>query len=111
MKEDKIYFVHIKNCIERIEQYTKEGREAFMESTLIQDGVIRNLQTLGQSILKISDVLKAKHPEIDWRSIIGFRNVLVHGYLGINLVRVWEIVENDLPDLKKKVSSILKGFK
>ena len=81
-----------------------------MESPLIQDGVIRNLQTLGQSVLKISDALKAPHPEVDWRSIVGFRNVLVHDYLGINLIRVWQIVENDLPDLKQKITAILKSI-
>lgn len=110
MKRDKVYLVHIAECIDRIEQYTKSGRTAFMESTLIQDGVIRNLQTLGQSVLRISEALKAQHPEADWRSIVGFRNVLVHDYLGINLTRVWEIVEDDLPDLKQKIIAILKGL-
>ena len=106
MKEDAVYVRHIQECIGRIEEYTEAGRSAFMASTLIQDGVIRNLQTLGQSALKLSDALKAAHPEVDWKSIGGLRNVLVHDYLGVNVARIWEIVERDLPDLKAKVAAI-----
>lgn len=49
MKDDQLYLTHILECIDRIEKYTIAGREVFMESTLIQDGVLRNLQTLSES--------------------------------------------------------------
>ena len=77
-----------------------------MASPLIQDGVIRNLQTLGQSVLKLSDAFKITHPDVDWKSIIGLRNVLVYDYLGVSVARIWEIVEHDLPDLKTKILSM-----
>ena len=110
MKDDTIYLQHIQECIARIEQYTAQGHQAFLTSTLIQDGVIRNLQTLGQSVLKLSDSLKASHPEVDWKSIVGFRNVLVHDYLGINVARVWEVVERDVPDLQAKLAKIQQSL-
>ena len=106
MKDDAVYLRHVQECINRIQQYTEAGRSAFMASTLVQDGVIRNLQTLGQSAVKLSDALKSSHPEVDWKSIVGLRNVLVHDYLGVNVARIWEIVERDLPDLKTKVATI-----
>ena len=106
MKDDTVHLRHIQECIARVEQYTQAGRALFMDSSLIQDGVIRNLQTLGQSVLKLSEALKSAHPEVDWRSIVGLRNVLVHDYLGVNVARIWEIVEQDLPDLKAKVAII-----
>jgi uncharacterized protein with HEPN domain len=105
MKDDAVYLRHILECLDRIKQYTKDGHAAFIGSTLIQDGVMRNLQTLGQSALKLSDTVKAAHPEVDWRSIVGLRNVLVHDYLGVNVTRIWEIVERDLPDLKAKITA------
>lgn len=105
MKDDAIYVQHVLECLARIEQYTKRGRREFMASTLIQDGVIRNLQTLGQSVLKLSEPFKSAHPAVDWKSIIGLRNVLVHDYLGVSMARIWDIVERDLPDLKAKVLS------
>ena len=79
-----------------------------MHSTLIQDAVLRNLQTIGQSVSRLSEALRAAHPEIDWRSIIGLRNVLVHDYLGINLERIWDIIERDVPKLQRKVEAILR---
>lgn len=106
MKDDAVHLQHILECIMRIEHYTAGGRAEFMASTLVQDGVIRNLQTLGQSVLKLSETLKSSHPEVDWKNIIGLRNVLVHDYLGVSVTRVWETVERDLPDLKKKVVTI-----
>lgn len=106
MKDDAIYVRHIMECLARIEQYTKAGQTEFIASTLIQDGVIRNLQTLGQSVLKLSETFKVAHPEVDWKSIVGLRNVLVHDYLGVSMARIWEIIAQDLPDLKAKLLAI-----
>src|SRR3989442_10313641 len=96
-------------CLTRIERYVTGGREAFIHSTLIQDAVLRNLQTIGQSVSRLSNALREAHPEINWRSIIGLRNVLVHDYLGINLERIWDIIEYDVPDLQRTVEAILQG--
>ena len=78
-----------------------------MKSKLIQDAVLRNLQTLGQSAKNISDKIKSSHTEIVWRGIVAFRNVLVHGYLGIDLNQIWDVIERDVPDLKKKIEAII----
>jgi uncharacterized protein with HEPN domain len=55
---------------------------------------------------RYADRLKALHPEVDWRAIAGFRNVLVHDYLGINLARIWEIVSVHLPVLRSQMEAI-----
>ncbi len=110
MKDDKLYLIHIGECIARIEQYVAGDREAFMRSTLIQDAVLRNLQTIGQSVGRLSSALRDAHPEVNWRAIIGLRNVLVHDYLGINLERIWAIVEHDVPDLKRQVEALHQAF-
>ena len=52
------------------------------------------------------NALKSAHAETDWKSIVGLRNILVHDYLGVNVARIWEIVERDLPDLKQQLSTI-----
>ena len=99
MKDEKLYVIHILESIQRVESYTAEGEEAFFKDTRSQDAVLRNLHTLSESTQRLSSELKAKYPEVDWRSIGAFRNVLVHDYLGINMSRVWNIVETVLPDL------------
>ncbi len=108
MKDDRLYLIHINECIQRIEKYIGEGGEkAFMGSELVQDAVIRNLQTLAESATRVSGELQEKHPEVDWLKIRGFRNVLVHDYLGVDSKRVWNILENDLPRLKAAIEKML----
>ena len=107
MRDDRLYLIHITECIERIERYTAPGRDAFLSDTLIQDAVLRNLHTLSESTQRLSNTMKDQHPEVDWTSIAAFRNVVVHDYLGIDLPRVWDIVERDLPNLKRAISTML----
>ena len=107
MKDDSVYLKHILECVRRIEEDTCEGREKFLASHTLQDAVLRNLQTLSDSAMLISEALKCRRPEIEWRRIAAFRNVLVHNYLGIDLDRIWEIVERDVPPLKQAVADLL----
>ena len=106
MKDDFLYIHHVLECIGRISRYCENGETAFRESELIQDAVLRNLQTLAESTQRISDRVKTLHPEVDWRAIAGFRNVLVHDYLGVNIDRIWEIVSVHLPVLRSQIEAI-----
>ncbi|MFQ5828019.1 MAG: DUF86 domain-containing protein [Candidatus Methylomirabilia bacterium] len=110
MRDQRLYLIHIIECITRIERYTAEGKAAFFADPKTQDAVLRNLQTLAESTQRLSPDLRAARPEVDWRGIAGFRNVLVHDYLGINMVRVWEIVERDLRGLKGRMEVILNSL-
>lgn len=110
MKDDRLYLLHISESLERIEEYVADGKEAFFADRKTQDAVLRNLQTLAESSQRLSEPLKAFHPEIDWRGIAGFRNILVHDYLGISLPRVWEIVQVFLPQLKVAVRHWLETW-
>jgi uncharacterized protein with HEPN domain len=109
MKDDHLYIIHISECIQRIEKYLGGGsRDAFMASDLLQDAIIRNLQTMAESTTRVSEELQEKHPEIDWFKIRGFRHVLVHDYLGVDLGRIWNILANDLPSLKTAIEKMLE---
>lgn len=110
MKDDRLYVEHILECIERIQRYCQAGGPSFLDQDVIQDAVLRNLQVLAESAKRVSAELKTAHPEIDWHGIAGFRNVLVHEYLGINFRRVYEVVTLDLPDLKVRMESVRNGL-
>jgi len=94
----------MRDCLERIGEYTHFERTGFDTSRLVQDAVIRNLQTLAESSQRLSAEIKGTEPQIPWRELSGFRNVIVHGYLGVDLGAVWLVVEQDLPALAEAVN-------
>lgn len=110
MKDDKIYLEYIQQCIEQIQEYTKDGKIHFMQSSLIQDAVTRRLQTMAESTQRLSETVKNSAHEIDWKAISGFRNILAHDYLGLDLELIWRVVENRLPELSVAIKRILKNL-
>ncbi len=108
MNDDRLYLIHMKECIQRIEKYSAGGKQQFMEQELIQDAIIRNLQVLTESSQRISSERKSIHTEVDWIALSGFRNILVHGYLGVDVEKVWNIIINDLPPLKYSIHIMLE---
>jgi len=111
MKDDRVYIAHIIECLKWIDDYLSEGKETFFADRKTQSAVLRELQTLAESTQHLSMMLKDSHPEVGWDGIAGFRNVLVHDYLGINLDRVWQIIENDLPAFRAAIKSIHEELK
>ena len=107
MKDDTVYLRHISECIRRIEEDVAGGRENFLASHMVQDAVLRNLQTLAEATQRLSDEAKAKHPEMAWRRIAALRSVLVHNYLGIDLEAIWDMVQRDVPQLKRVIAVML----
>jgi uncharacterized protein with HEPN domain len=101
---DRVLLAHMRDCLDRINEYTHAQRDHFDASRLVQDAVIRNLQTLAESSQRLSSEIKGTEPQIPWRELAGFRNVIVHGYLGIDLGAVWLVVEQDLPALTEAVN-------
>jgi uncharacterized protein with HEPN domain len=103
VNRDEALLRYIQESIARIEAYTQAGRDAFLAETVLQDAVLRRLETLADAAGRLSEPLKARHPALPWRSIAGFRNVAAHGYLEVDMGRVWTTVRADLPALKAAV--------
>jgi uncharacterized protein with HEPN domain len=106
LKSDFFYIAHILECVERIGTYCAGGEAEFFASEMVQDAVLRNLQVLAESSQRVSEELKARYSRVDWRGLSGFRNVVVHDYLGINTARIWHIVSVDLAELKRQMLEI-----
>ena len=107
---DRVLLAHMRDCLDRIREYTNAERSRFDASRLVQDAVIRNLQTLAESSQRLSVGTKGTEPQIPWRELAGFRNVIVHGYLGVDLAAAWLVVEQDLPALTEAVDRMAKAL-
>ena len=107
MNKDTLYLESMRECLERIDEYTEGGETYFLASRLVQDGVIRNLEVLGEATKNLSDDLRSANPEIPWRQIAGMRDVLIHDYLRVNLRRIWQTVVSDLPPLRIVINTLL----
>jgi len=108
MRDYNLYLDDIVEAAKRIEKYTKSlTLEELKKDTLILDGVVRNLEIIGEAAKNIPIQIKEKYPEIEWKKIAGLRDILAHGYFGIDVEVVWDIVRNKLPILKTQVNRIL----
>jgi len=111
MRDDREKLRDIIEAIEHIEKYAAKGPSAFQAEELIQGWFLRHLQIIGEAARSLSASVKNSHPEIPWSKIIGMRHILVHDYFDIDLPIVWNVVERELPELKKLVTAVLNELR
>jgi len=103
------YLRYIHDSILRIRRHKPSGFDAFSKDEVFQDMVTWRLQTISDAARNhLSDELRRRHRGVPWRQVFGFRNVAAHGYAGLNLRLIWEIVETDLDELLSAVEAELK---
>lgn len=112
MKRDSIIFIaHILECIELIEEYTKEtSKDKFHNSRQIQDAIIRRIEIIGEAVKNLPREVKNKYSDIPWKRIAGMRDILIHEYWGIDLNLTWNVATKEILEFKKKVFEIKKDL-
>ena len=104
------YLGHILEAIERIQHYVDDIDEVgFLNSKLVQDAVIRNLEVIGEASRNIERVhpeFAAAHPELPLALANDMRNALAHGYFKVDLEIVWKTIQNNLPELHAQITEV-----
>lgn len=107
-KKSLPYLHHILECTLKILNYT-DGikKDEFLDDTLIQDGEIRNLEIIGEATKNLDQSFREKYPDVDWKKIAGLRDKLIHNYMGVDMMSVWELIKNILPDFEQRIRLII----
>ena len=105
----KVQLEDIHQAISKIRSYLASTEYAvFAGDSRTQDAVIRNLGIIGEAARSLPEHIRMLAPEIEWRKMIGLRNLLVHEYFGISIQIVWDIVSNKLDDLDKACMRLVR---
>lgn len=112
MSKDVVTFLkHILECADYIENRTKNiSQEEFDKNDLVQDGVIRRLEIIGEAIRHIPEDFRQKYKDVPWIDIMDTRNKLIHDYFGVDLKLVWQMAKTDIPALKIQIEEILESI-
>lgn len=108
-REWNLFIEDILESIELIESYVVNmDIEYFKKDRKTIDAMVRNFEIIGEASRNIPDEIKTKYRNVDWKGMIGLRNRIAHGYFGINLTIIWEILKRELPLLKERMKQILE---
>lgn len=108
MWRDEGWLLDILTAARRVMKYGEgQTEESFRKSQLTQDAILRQLTIIGEAAKRISPEFRAEHPDIPWRRITGFRDVVVHEYFRVNLEEVWRIVRQDVPELVRLIAPLV----
>ncbi len=107
-KDPKILLFDV---LDSIEKYTKNiSEDKFFDNLQTQDAVVRRIEIIGEAVKNLPVSFKNKHTNIPWKKIAGTRDVLIHDYSGVDIDLVWEIINNDIPKLKRQIAELIEKF-
>ncbi len=108
MSRDEDALLDLVGMIELIREHGAEDEEMLRNDIVRQAATVRWLEIIGEAASRVSDELKARHPEVPWRAVNGMRNVVAHGYDRVRLDIVWRVIRDELSPLERQIRAILK---
>lgn len=103
-----LYLYDIAEAADNIRSYVGNLTfDKFEKDKMRIDAVVRNFEVIGEAVKNLDDDLKTRFPATDWKAVAGFRDTLIHGYFGIDLEILWDIVMHKIPPLQNEISAII----
>lgn len=106
-RDNKLLLEDIIEAASKINKYTSNYTyTAFIEDDRTMDAVVRNFEIIGEAANRLDPDFKKVNPQVEWRKIVGFRNRIVHDYIGIDYEIVWQIIQEDLEELVFQIKEL-----
>jgi len=108
-RDYKVYLEDVLEAIRKIHLYTADiSLKTLSDDPKTLDAVVRNLEVIGEAIKKVPDGIRSKYPDVEWKKIVGLRDILIREYFGVDVEIIWDIIQNKLPILEKQIERISK---
>lgn len=99
--------MHILDSIKYIEIFIRNvSKDSFIKNREKQNAVIREIEVIGEAVANLPDSFRKRYPDVQWKEIVGTRDKMIHHYFGVDLDIVWDIIKEDIPNLKEKILKI-----
>lgn len=108
-EKDRLVLAATLESLEKVQVFSGDfaGVDEFYADVRSFDAVLMNFVIIGEMIARLSDDFIDRNNRIEWHKIRGFRNIVAHNYFGVDAEEVWQIIKNDIPDLKEQIESLL----
>src|SRR3989344_3857136 len=112
IKDSLVFIEHMLESIKLIQAFSRHlTKEKLAKNELRQSAILRELEVIGEAVKNLPEEFINKYPNMEWKKIAGLRDKLIHHYFGIDFDIIWEVIEEDLPPLKKNLEDILNKEK
>ncbi len=110
-RDERLYLEDIQNACQLVAKFTRGMNfQEFVQDDRTYHATLRNLKIIGDAIKHISEETRAQHPNVKWRKIAGFRDIVAHEYFGVSDEIVWDVIQNEVPLLLKQIGMILRRW-
>ena len=111
-KDETVFLRHMLDAVASIREYVEGvSFDGFMKDRQLQDAVVRRLEIIGEAARNVPEAIRLRHPAVAWREAVGFRNVLIHQYFGIDVEVLWLTARSDLIGLRADLERVVEAEK